>query len=83
MYHCLLQQEPESRTSISGYDLIMDATHLTATSCESILVCTGVYDPNKQITAEKEHWKMPTTIQHDVLDAVKYVLTKEGISWES
>ncbi|CAF1578959.1 unnamed protein product [Rotaria magnacalcarata] len=80
MYNSLLQQDVDARKSISGFDLITDPTHLTATSCQSILVCTGVYDPNKQLTEEKEHWKKPTTIQHDVLDAVKYILKKEGIS---
>ncbi len=78
MYNRLLQQDINCRTSISGYDLISDTKYLTATSCESILVCTGVYDPNKQITEEQEPWKIPTTIQLDVLEAVKYILTKEG-----
>lgn len=77
MYNCLLKQNPDSRKSISGYDLISDTKYLSATSCESILVCTGVYDPNKQLTAEKEHWKIPTTIKYDVLEAVDYILQRE------
>jgi hypothetical protein len=82
MYNCLLQQDINCKTSISGYDLIFDSTFLSATSCESILVCTGVYDPNKQIIDEKEPWKIPTTVQYDVLEAVKYILTKEGRPWD-
>ena len=81
MYNRLLQQDKNSRKSISGYDLISDTEYLSATSCESILVCTGVYDPNKQITEEKEPWKIPTTIQLDVLEAIKYILSKEGCPW--
>lgn len=80
MYHCLLQQDPDSRKSISGYDLISDSKYLSATSCDSILVCTGVYDPNKQLTAEKEHWKIPTITKHDVLEAVQYILKREEYS---
>ncbi len=82
MYNRLLQQDINSKISLSGYDLILDTTYLSATSCESILVCTGVYDPNKQITEEQEPWKIPTTIQLDVLEAVKYILTKEDRPWE-
>lgn len=80
MYNCLLQQDKNARTSISGYGLIKDTEYLSAKSCESILVCTGVYDPTKQTAEEKEHWKIPTTIQNDVLDAVKYILKNEGYS---
>jgi len=80
MYNRFLQQETECKTSLSGYDLITDPTYLSAKSCESILVCTGVYDPTKDTTVEREHWKIPTTIQDDVLAAVKYVLNKEGFS---
>jgi HAD superfamily hydrolase (TIGR01456 family) len=83
MYNCLLQQDSNCRTSISGYDLISDAKHLSATSCESILVCTGVYDPNKQLTAEREHWKIPTVMKHDVLEAVEYILKQEESSWNN
>ncbi len=81
MYNCLLQQDMNCKKSISGYDLIWDTKYLSAKSCESILVCTGVYDPNKQTTAETEPWKIPTTIQVDVLEAVKYILTKEEQPW--
>ncbi|UJR28131.1 hypothetical protein I4U23_009388 [Adineta vaga] len=81
MYNCLLQQDINSRTSISGYDLIRDTKYFSATVCESILVCTGVYDPDKQKQEETEPWKIPTTIQEDVFEGVKYVLTKEQRSW--
>jgi len=80
VYNRFLQQETECKTSLSGYDLITDPTYLSAKTCESILVCTGVYDPTKDTTVEREHWKIPTTIQDDVLAAVKYVLNKEGFS---
>ena len=82
MYNRLLQQDPTCKTSISGYDLISDTDYLSAKSCESILVCTGVYDPNKQTIAEKEPWKIPTTIEDDVFEAVKYILLKEELPWE-
>jgi hypothetical protein len=82
MYNRLLQQDINCKTSLSGYDLITDTKYLSATSCESILVCTGVYDPNKQTSEEQEPWKIPTTIQDDVLEAVKYILTKEERPWE-
>jgi hypothetical protein len=82
MYNRLLQQDINCKTSLSGYDLISDTKYLSATSCESILVCTGVYDPNKQTNEEQEPWKIPTTIQHDVLEAVEYILAKEERPWE-
>ncbi|CAF0887471.1 unnamed protein product [Adineta ricciae] len=77
MYNCLLQQDSNNRKSISGYDLMRDTNYFSARACESILVCTGVYDPSKQPHPETEPWKMPTTIQTDVLEGVKYVLAKE------
>ncbi|CAF1100388.1 unnamed protein product [Rotaria sordida] len=77
MYNYLLQQSINLRTSISGYSLLSDSTFLSATSCESILVCTGVYEPNKQKLDGKNPWKLPTTIKLDVMEAIKYILLKE------
>ena len=77
MYNSLLHQNPNGRVSLSGYDLVSDTAHLSATSCESILVCTGVYDPDKQVVDDQQPWKVPTTIQGDILKAVKYILLKE------
>ena len=81
MYHSLLQQEHEPRTSLSGYDLLTDPVYLSARSCESILVCTGVYNPKVHRLDDKEGWKMPAAIQEDVLEAVKYILNKENQPW--
>jgi len=81
MYHHLLQQGMNFKTSISGYSLLSDSQFLSATSCESILVCTGVYDPTKQKIDGKIPWKVPTTIESDVLEATKYILSKEGRPW--
>jgi len=81
MYNHILQQGLNVKGSLSGYSLLTDRTFLTATSCESILVCTGVYDPNKHVIDGKIPWKVPTTIENDVLEAVKYALMKEGRPW--
>jgi hypothetical protein len=81
MYHHLLQQAINLKTSISGYSLLSDSKFLSATSCESILVCTGVYDPKKHKIDEKIPWKVPTKTEPDVLEATKYILHKEGRSW--
>lgn len=81
MYHSLLQQEHEPKTSLSGYDLLTDPVYLSARSCESILVCTGVYNSKVHRLNDKEGWKMPTVIQEDVLEAVKYILNKENQPW--
>jgi hypothetical protein len=81
MYNHLLQQAMDYRTSISGYNLLADSQFLSATSCESILVCTGVYDRTKHIIDGKIPWKVPTTIESDILDAIKYILGKEGRPW--
>jgi len=81
MYNHLLQEAMNLTTSISGYSLLTDSDFLSATSCESILVCTGVYDPEKQKIDGKSPWKIPTTIENDILDAVKYILLKEGRPW--
>ncbi|CAF0875069.1 unnamed protein product [Adineta ricciae] len=81
MYNHLLQQAMNIKGSISGYSLLTDTKFLSATSCESILVCTGVYDPNKQKLDGKIPWKVPTTIEQDVLEGIKYILAKEGLPW--
>jgi ribonucleotide monophosphatase NagD (HAD superfamily) len=81
MYNHFLQQATNLKTSISGYGLLTDSKLLSATSCESILVCTGVYDPSKQTIDGKIPWKVPTTIEHDVLEAIKYIVVKEGRPW--
>ncbi|CAF3187615.1 unnamed protein product [Rotaria sp. Silwood2] len=41
------------------------------------IICTGVYEPNKQKLDDKNPWKLPTTIKLDVLKTVKYILLKE------
>jgi hypothetical protein len=81
MYNHLLQQAGDLQTSISGYSLLSDSKFLSATSCESILVCTGVYDRDKHKIDGKIPWKVPTTIELDVLEAIKYILGKEGCPW--
>lgn len=81
MYHHLLQQAVHVRVSLSGYSLLTDTKLLSATACESILVCTGVYDRSKHTIDKKIVWKVPTTIELDVLEAVKYILSKEGRPW--
>jgi ribonucleotide monophosphatase NagD (HAD superfamily) len=81
MYNHLLQQAMNFKTSISGYSLLTDSQFLSATSCESILVCTGVYDPTKQKGEEKIPWKVPTIIKSDVLEATKHIISKEGLPW--
>ncbi|CAF1438445.1 unnamed protein product [Rotaria sordida] len=81
MYNHLLPQEINLRTSISCYNLLTDSKYLSATSCESILVCTGVYEPNKQKLDCKNPWKLPTTIKLDVFEAVKYIILKESWPW--
>ena len=81
MYNHLLQQAANLKGSLSGYSLLSDATFLSATSCESILVCTGVYDPEKHHIDGKVPWKVPTSIETDILDAIKYILNKEGLPW--
>jgi hypothetical protein len=81
MYHHLLQQPINLKTSISGYSLLSDSKLLSATSCESILVCTGVYDPNKPKTDEKIPWKEPTATKQDIWEAIKHILSKERCSY--
>jgi ribonucleotide monophosphatase NagD (HAD superfamily) len=80
MYHSFLQQDLNNRKSLSGYDLITDTEYSSARSCESILVCTGVYNRHKHTVDSNQTWKRPTIIQDDILDAVKYILNKENQS---
>ncbi|CAF3309920.1 unnamed protein product [Rotaria socialis] len=77
MYNNLLQQAMNSKTSITGYSLLPPSDLLSAAVCESILVCTGVYEPGKHKIDGKNPWKLPTTIKLNVLEAIKYVLFKE------
>jgi len=79
IYNEFIQQNDESdHRSITESEVLTSHPLITAEECESILVCTGIYDPNvHKIDAEKP-WTLPTTIQYDVLDAVQYVLTKES-----
>ena len=81
MYHHFLQQARKLKSSLSGYRVLPDSKYLSATSCESILVCTGVYDPKKHEIDGKTLWKVPTTIELDVLEGIKYILSKEGRPW--
>jgi ribonucleotide monophosphatase NagD (HAD superfamily) len=78
MYNHLLQQVINAKTSLTGYSLLTETSYLSAKSCESILVCTGVFDRNKHNIDEKNQWKKPTTVENDVLEGIKYVLSKEG-----
>ncbi|CAF4663791.1 unnamed protein product, partial [Rotaria socialis] len=80
MYNNLLQQAMNSKTSITGYSLLPRSDLLSAAVCESILVCTGVYEPGNHKIDGKNPWKLPTTIKLNVLEAIKYVLFKETCS---
>lgn len=81
MYNHLLQQEQHLKTSLSGYSLVSDSKFFNATSCESILVCTGVYDPMKNKIDQSNPWKIPSNVSYDVFEAVKYIFAKEGRTW--
>ena len=81
MYNHLLKQAMHAKTSLSGYSLLAESKWLSATSCASILVCTGVYDPLKQKLDGENHWKIPTKTEADILEAIKYILGKEGRPW--
>ncbi|CAF2083651.1 unnamed protein product, partial [Rotaria magnacalcarata] len=81
MYNNLLQQPMNSKTSITGYNLLPASNLLSAALCESILVCTGVYERGKHKIDGKNPWKLPTTIKLNVLEAIKYVLFKETCPW--
>ncbi|CAF1188561.1 unnamed protein product [Rotaria sordida] len=79
LYNALLKRPKSSNGSFTGCGLLTHPRLLSAKSCESILVCTGVYDPTIHTINAKRPWAVPTTIQSDVLEAVNYVLTKEHI----
>ena len=83
MYNHLLQQAINAKASLSGFSLLNDPNLLTAMACESILVCTGVYDPAKHQLDPKITWRIPNKIENDVLDAIKYILGKEGRPWHA
>ena len=79
VYNALLQKAASSNGSFTGCGLLSHPRLLSAKACESILVCTGVYDPDIHELNPKQPWAMPTTIQFDALNAVDYVLKKENI----
>ena len=71
------QSDSPMNASLNGSEALINHPLISAEECESILVCTGVYDPNVHTIETDQPWKIPTTIQYDVLAAVNYVLTKE------
>jgi hypothetical protein len=79
IYNALIQQQTNStiNNSLTGSQMLTNHPLITAEECESILVCTGVYDPDVHKIDTKQPWKVPTTTVYDVLDAVTYVLNKE------
>ncbi len=78
IYNEWIQQSDSSMdNSLTGSDVLVNHPLISAEECESILVCTGVYDPKVHTIETDQPWKIPTTIQYDVLAAVNYVLTKE------
>ena len=80
VYHALIQKpKTPLNDSFTGCGLLAHPRLLGAKSCESILVCTGVYEPNVHKISTKQSWAIPTTIQLDALEAVTYVLNKEHI----
>jgi hypothetical protein len=79
VYNALLQKARSSNDSFTGCGLLSHPRLLSAKLCESILVCTGVYDPSLHKINPKQPWSIPTTIQLDVSEAVSYVLAKENI----
>ena len=84
IYNALLQKnQTQRRGSLTGCGLLAHPRLLSAKSCESILVCTGVYNPSIHKINTKQNWGQPTTIQLDALDAVTYCLQKENLIWNS
>ena len=79
VYNAFLQKAASSNESLTACGLLSHPRLLSAKICESILVCTGVYDPEVHELNPKQPWGMPTTIQFDALKAVEYVLKKENI----
>jgi hypothetical protein len=80
VYNALLQKSKSSNDSYTNCGLLAHPRLLSAKSCESILVCTGVYVPNVHKINTKQPWAIPTTIQLDAAEAVNYILTKENIN---
>lgn len=74
-----MQKNQSSTDSYTNCGLLTHPRLLSAKTCESILVCTGVYDPNVHKINTKQPWIVPTTIQLDAASAVQYVLTKEKV----
>lgn len=79
VYHALLKKAKSSSDSYTNCGLLAHPRLLSAKSCESILVCTGVFDPNVHNINPKQSWVVPTTIQLDAAEAVSYILSKENI----
>lgn len=75
----MLNSAKASNDSFTGCGLLSHPRLLSAKTCESILVCTGVYDPNIHTIDMKKPWSVPTTVQMDALEAVNHVLAKEHI----
>ncbi|CAF0730523.1 unnamed protein product [Adineta steineri] len=78
IYNAFLESAKVSNNSCTGSGLLSHPRLLSAKLCESILVCTGVYDPSIHTLNQKQPWSMPTTIQKDASDAVTYILNKEN-----
>jgi hypothetical protein len=79
VYNAFLKKAKLSNDSYTNCGLLAHPRLLSAKLCESILVCTGVYDPNIHKINTKQPWAIPSTIRLDVAEAVTYVLTKEDI----
>lgn len=79
IYNALIEKTHLTKDSYTNCGLLTHPRLLSAKSCESILVCTGVFVPNVHKINTKQPWTKPTTIQQDVADAVRYVLNKENI----
>ncbi len=79
VYNALLQKPKLSNDSFTNCGLLAHPRLLSAKSCESILVCTGIYDPNIHKINTKQPWAIPTTIQLDAAEAVNHILNKENI----
>ncbi len=79
LYNALLQNTKSSKDSFTNCGLLAHPRLLSAKSCESILVCTGVYVPNVHKFNTKQPWVMPATIKLDAAEAVNYILQKESI----
>lgn len=80
VYNALLQKTQSNPIdSFTGCGLLAHPRLLSAKSCESILVCTGIFDPNLHQINTKQLLTRPTTIQLDAFDAVNYALKQEQL----